>query len=58
MFDFIYAEDSILDHPRTRALPDRFPVPNKSPATATAALWAPTGLPALAGIPFDRPCLA
>ena len=25
MFDFIYAEESILDHPRTRALLDRFP---------------------------------
>ena len=25
MFDFIYAEESILDHPRTRALLGRFP---------------------------------
>ena len=25
MFDFIYAEESILNHPRTRALLNRFP---------------------------------
>ena len=31
MFDFIYAEDSILDHPRTRALPDRFPCAQQVP---------------------------
>ena len=31
MFDFIYAEESILNHPRTRALINRFPPRSASP---------------------------
>ena len=39
MFDFIYAEESILDHSRTRALIDRFPRAQLVPCTRYGAVF-------------------
>ena len=59
MFDFIYAEDSILDHPRTHALLDRFPCAQQVPcARYGSAMGSNESVGSGGGASFDRLCPA
>ena len=56
MFDFIYAEVSILDHPRTHALLDRFPCAQQVPCARYGSAMGSNGSAGSGGYPV-RPSM-